>query len=63
MAKKFLSKKELDQILESRDSASTFTHTEMDGFWSEYQNRQCKRGVQMVSDDRGLPPGYMDRRV
>ena len=32
------------------------------GFWKESQNLKCRRGDRMVSDDRGLPPGYMDER-
>ena len=26
--------------------------------FSDYQNQACRRGVPMVSDERGLPPGY-----
>ena len=31
---------------------------DFDGFWKRSEFLKCKQGVKMLSDARGLPPGY-----
>lgn len=42
------------------DSGHRFT-AEGD-FWKKSEYLKCKHGVAMISDDRGLPRGYQDKR-